>query len=52
MNKYKNLEIKFKNSEFFYLLIYRFIGGIPWQLSCILPAIFNVRVANFFFATL
>ena len=52
LNKYKNLEIKFKNSEFFYLLIYRFIGGIPWQLSCILPTIFNVRVLNFFFATL
>ena len=51
LNKYKNLEIKFKNSEFFYLLIYRFIGGIPWQLSCILPTIFNVRVGNFFFAT-
>ena len=51
LNRYKNLEIKFKNSEFFYLLIYRFIGGIPWQLSCILPTIFNVRVDNFFFAT-
>jgi len=51
LNKYKNLEIKFKSSEFFYLLIYRFIGGIPWQLSCILPTIFNVRVSNFFFAT-
>ena len=52
LDKYKNLEIKFKDSEFFYLLIYRFIGGIPWQLSCILPAIFNVRISNFFFATL
>ena len=52
LNKFKNLEIKFKKSEFIYLLIYRFIGGIPWQLSCILPAIFNVKVNNFFFATL
>ena len=52
LNKFKNLEIKFKNSEFFYLLIYRFIGGIPWQLSCILPTIFNVKVSNFFFASL
>ena len=52
LNKYKNLEIKFKKSEFFYLLVYRFIGGIPWQLSCILPTIFNVRVSNFFFASL
>jgi len=52
LDRYKNLEIKFKESEFFYLLIYRFIGGVPWQLSCILPTIFNVRVKNFFFASL
>ena len=52
LDKFKNLEIKFKESEFIYLLIYRFIGGIPWQLSCLLPAIFNVRKSNFFFATL
>ena len=32
--------------------LYRFIGGIPWQLSCLLPTIFNVRASNFFFATL
>ena len=52
LNKFKNLEIKFKKSEFIYLLIYRFVGGIPWQLSCLLPTIFNVKVNNFFFATL
>jgi uncharacterized membrane protein YdjX (TVP38/TMEM64 family) len=52
LNKYQNLERKFKKSEFYYLLIYRFIGGIPWQLSCILPTIFDVRVKNFFFASL
>ena len=50
--RYQNLERKFKRSEFYYLLIYRFIGGIPWQLSCILPTIFDVRVKNFFFASL
>ena len=52
LNKYQNLQIKFKESEFYYLLIYRFIGGIPWQLSCILPTIFDVRIKNFFFASL
>ena len=52
LNKYKNLELKFKKSEFVYLLIYRFCGGIPWQLSCLLPAIFNVKIKNFFYATL
>ena len=52
LKKFKNLEMKFKKSEFIYLLLYRFIGGIPWQLSCLLPTIFNVKVKNFFFATL
>ena len=51
LNKFKKLEIKFKKSEFFYLLIYRFIGGIPWQLSCLLPTLFDVKRSNFFFAT-
>ena len=52
LNRFQNLEIKFKKSEFNYLLFYRFCGGIPWQLSCILPTLFNVKVSNFFFATL
>ena len=52
LNRYENLERRFKKSEFYYLLIYRFIGGIPWQLSCILPTIFNVKTVNFFFASL
>ena len=52
LNKFQSLEKKFKNAEFFYLLVYRFVGGIPWQLSCILPTIFNVKIRNFFFASL
>ena len=50
INKFKNLEIKFKKSEFIYLLVYRFIGGIPFVLSNVLPCIFNVKVKNFFWA--
>ena len=52
LNRFKSLEIKFKKSEFTFLLIYRFIGGIPWQLSCLIPTLFNVRAKNFFFASL
>ena len=52
LNKFQNLENKFRDSEFTYLLIYRFVGGIPWQLSCILPTIFDVKASNFFLATL
>ena len=52
LNRFQNLENKFRNSEFTYLLIYRFVGGVPWQLSCILPTIFDVKTSNFFLATL
>ena len=51
LNKFKNLEFKFKKSEFLYLLIYRFIGGIPFAISNVLPCIFNVKTYNFFWAT-
>ena len=50
--KFKDLEIKFKKSEFVYLLVYRFIGGIPFFLSNVLPCIFNVKIKNFFLATI
>ena len=32
-------------------MIYRFIGGIPFAISNVLPCIFNVKVNNFFWAT-
>ena len=52
LNKFKNLEIKFKKSEFLYLLIFRIVGGIPWQLQCLLPILFNVKLKNYFISTL
>ena len=52
LNKFQNLEIKFKKSEFIYLLIYRFVGGIPFAIANVLPCIFNVKPINFFGATL
>ena len=52
LDKFKNLEEKFKKSEFNYLLIYRFIGGIPFVISNLIPCLFNVKAFNFFWATL
>ena len=52
LNKFKKLESKFKKSEFNYLLIYRFIGGVPFAISNVLPCIFNVKISNFFWSTL
>ena len=52
LNRFQNLEEKFKKSEFIYLLFYRFVGGIPFAISNVLPCIFNVKTQNFFWATL
>ena len=52
LNRFKKLEEKFRKSEFIYLLIYRFVGGIPFQIQNVLPCIFDVKVSNFFWSTL
>jgi len=49
--KFKNLDIKFKKSEFMYLIIYRFVGGIPFAIANVLPCLFNVKLSNFFWST-
>ena len=51
LNRFKNLEEKFKKSEFVYLLIFRFVGGIPFQIQNVLPCIFNVKIFNYFLST-
>ena len=51
LNKFKNLETKFKKNEFIFLLIYRFVGGIPFQIANLLPILFNVKRKNYFFGS-
>ena len=51
LNKYKNLETKFKKNEFIFFLIYRFVGGIPFQIANLLPILFNVKLKNYFFGS-
>ena len=50
--KFSNLNEKFKKNEFNFFLIYRFVGGIPFAISNILPTIFNIKLKNFFFGSL
>ncbi len=51
-SRFSNLTEKFRKNEFVFFLIYRFIGGIPFFISNILPTIFNVRIKNFFFGSI
>ena len=50
--RFSNLTEKFKKNEFVFFLIYRFVGGIPFFISNILPTIFNVKVRNFFLGSI
>ena len=50
--RYQNLNNKFKQHEFLFFLLYRFVGGIPFFISNILPTLFNIRVKFFFVGSL
>ena len=52
MNKFNNLENRFKKKELTYMIIYRVIGGIPFQLSNLIPCMFSVRAKNFFIGSI
>ena len=50
-SKFYFLNEKFKKNEFIFFIIYRFIGGIPFFISNILPTIFDVKLKTFFFGS-
>ena len=51
-NYYLKLKKKFNDNEFIYLIFLRVIPGIPLQTVNILPVFFNMKVKNYFLATL
>ena len=51
-SRYKNLTDHFKNNEFSYLLFLRLIPGIPFQVTSLMPVLFDMKVKNYFFATI
>ena len=51
-SRFNNLTKQFKKNEFIFFLIYRFVGGIPFFISNILPTLFNIKLKNFFFGSL
>ena len=51
-SRFINLTDKFKQNEFLFFLIYRFVGGIPFFISNILPTLFNIKIKNFFIGSI
>ena len=52
LKKFKNLEVKIKKNEFTFFVLYRFVGGVPFPIANLLPAMFNVSLKSYFFGTL
>ena len=52
LNYYLKLKKKFNENEFIYFIFLRFLYGIPMQIVNILPVFFNMKVKNYFLATL
>ena len=50
--KFHWLYSNFKSNEFFYFLVYRAVGGIPFQIQNFLPVLFNVKIMNYYFGTI
>ena len=51
-NKFRFLEEKIKSNEFFVIFLLRVIGGTPIQIQNLLPVLFNVKLKNFFLASI
>tara|TARA_Y100000590_G_scaffold420163_1_gene522551 strand:- start:162 stop:884 length:723 start_codon:yes stop_codon:yes gene_type:complete len=51
-NKFNFLNNIFKNNELTVMIIYRFVGLVPFFLANLLPVIFSIRPFNYFFGTL
>jgi len=51
LNKFKHLESKFRDKEFFIMIIYRMVATIPFGIANLLPVLFDVKLKNYFFGT-
>jgi len=52
LKKFENLEKRFKERELTYMIIYRIVGGIPFQIQNLIPCMFSVSIKNFFIGTI
>ena len=47
-SKYYKLTEKIHKNEFFYFVLYRAVGGIPFFLQNLLPILFRIKLKNYF----
>jgi uncharacterized membrane protein YdjX (TVP38/TMEM64 family) len=49
--KFKHLEKIFHNKQLFVMIIFRFVGLVPFFIANLLPVIFNINIKNYFIGT-
>ena len=49
--KFKNLNLMFKKKELLVMIIFRFVGIVPFFLANLLPVIFNIKAKNYLLGT-
>ena len=49
--KYKNLNLMFQKKELLVMIIFRFVGIVPFFLANLLPVIFNINAKNYLIGT-
>jgi len=50
-NKFSYLEKTFKKKELLVMIIFRFVGLVPFSIANLLPVILNIKYQNYFFGT-
>ena len=51
LNKFSYLEKTFKKKELLVMIIFRFVGLVPFSIANLLPVIFNIKYQNYFLGT-
>ena len=52
LSKFKYLEKMFKKKELLVMIIFRFVGLVPFSIANLLPVIFNIKSMNYFIGTI
>ena len=51
LNRFNKLEIVFDDKQFTVMVIFRFVGIVPFFVANLLPVIFNIKLKDYFFGT-
>lgn len=49
--KFNHFDKMFKDKHFFVMIIFRFIGFVPFAIANLLPVIFNINIKNYYLGT-